>query len=100
MTSARNTRVSFAKNAGIIGPLTRDLKTIKYFAGVNNLSQYNQYFFIISLKIETIYKNNKCITTHNGFYSPTIDSPGAASSQRNDSRNQGLHLYGFHPIWR
>jgi hypothetical protein len=53
MTSARNTRVSFAKNAGIIGPLTHAPKTVKYFAGVNNLSQYNQYFFIISLKIET-----------------------------------------------
>jgi hypothetical protein len=38
MTSARNTRVSFAKNAVIIGPLTHDLKTVKYFAGVNNLS--------------------------------------------------------------
>jgi predicted small integral membrane protein len=53
MTSARNTRVSFAKNAVII---IHALKTIKYIVVVNNLSQYNQYFYFttISLKIETI----------------------------------------------
>jgi hypothetical protein len=51
------------------------------------------------MKIETIIIPIIVLQlTNNGFSSPTIDSTGAASARRNDSRNQGLYLYGFRPI--
>ena len=46
MTSARNSRVSFVRNAGIIGHSTHAPKTVKYFVYVNIFAKYNQYFLL------------------------------------------------------
>jgi len=52
MTSARNSRVSFVRNVGIIGHSTHAPKTVKYFVYVNIFAKYNQYFLLFILKLK------------------------------------------------